>query len=103
MVYNILLTGIPGAPMYSFVDQLGNQDLWDLSFFTLTLPSGKPPVASSEENLKNKQNALPDRFKSIRLGDVATYNGREFKSLGFSDDDLSFLRLDLTYRSELSK
>jgi len=119
MIYNFLLTGIPGKPMYSFVDQLGNQDLWDLAFFTLTLSADLPSLNGESAGItdeKSEHSPKKDRVesfspnanfielvKTVRLQDLASYNGKELRALGFSEVDISSLRRDWTFRLEIKK
>ena len=81
MVYNMVLSGVPGAPMYSFKDQLSDSDMWNISFFTVSLALPLPIANAKAPKIDNG---------SSRFGikEVARYNGSELRSFGLSEEEV---------------
>lgn len=89
MVYNMILTGIPGVPMYSFKDQVTDSDMWNLSFYTqsLALPEINEGFNTTS---KDKKPAI------FGIKEIARYNGNELRLLGLSEEEIfQFRNIDV--------
>ncbi len=95
VVYNIILTGIPGTPMYPFKDQLSDLDMWALAFYTLSLSAGDELTANLAEASK-----LEDE---VSMRDAARLNGLELKAMGWSDKKVRYIRTQEVFGTGGSK
>jgi mono/diheme cytochrome c family protein len=80
MVYNMILTGIPGVPMYSFKDQVSDSDMWNISFYTQSLALPEINVALTSSGDK--------KSATFGIKEIARYNGKELRILGLSEEEI---------------
>lgn len=84
-VFNVTKLGIPGTGMLSF-PQLNDEELWDVSFYTLSL---------RHQNLANQSQSFASAVQGVSLEKVASLSEDELRPEFKTDPDLHLAALRL--------